>query len=156
MQITSEDAQTLESRGFQVSDICRIFGVPPHMIGETDKTTSWGTGIEQQTIGFLKFSLDKDLSRIEGELNRKLFKGPYYCEFNRDALNALDAKTQAELFASAVQNAGMTPNEIRRKRNLPDAEGGDQLFIQSATIPITKAGQSIAASPQSPAPKVPA
>jgi HK97 family phage portal protein len=157
MQITSEDAQTLQSRGFQVSDICRIFGVPPHMVGETDKTTSWGTGIEQQTIGFLKFSLDKDLSRIEGELNRKLFKAPYYCEFNRDALNALDANTQSALFASAVQNARMTPNEIRRKLNLPDMEGGDQLFIQSATIPISTAGQNSTAEPaQTPAPKVPA
>jgi HK97 family phage portal protein len=154
MQITPEDAQTLESRRFQVSDICRIFGVPPHMIGETDKTTSWGTGIEQQTIGFLKFSLAKDLSRIEGELNRKLFKAPYYCEFDREALAAMDAETQAALFASAINNAGMTPNEVRRKRNLPDQPGGDELYIQSATIPLSKAGQ-IAPSPAKPAPPAP-
>jgi HK97 family phage portal protein len=120
------------------------------MIGASDKQSSWGTGIEQQTIGFQKFNLDPELTRIEGELNRKLFTGPYYCEFNRDALNAMDAKTQAELYASAVQNAGMTPNEIRRRRNLPDVAGGDELYIQSATIPLSRAGQPPAAAPAPP------
>jgi len=153
--ISPEDAQVLENRRFQVADICRIFGIPPHMIGETDKTTSWGTGIEQQTIGFLRFSLAKDLSRIEGELNRKLFTGPFYCEFDRDALAAMDAKAQMELFASAIQNAGMTPNEIRRKRNLPDVEGGDQLFIQSATIPLSMAGKAQQQQPPKPPTKAP-
>lgn len=141
MQMTMEDAETLESRRFQVADIARLFGVPPHMIGETDKQSSWGTGIEQQTIGFQKFNLDLELSRIEGELNRKLFEHPYYCEFNRDALNAMDAKTQSDLYASAVQNARMTPNEVRRLSNLPDQAGGDELYIQSATIPLRLAGQ---------------
>lgn len=141
MQMTMEDAETLESRRFQVADIARLFGVPPHMIGETDKASSWGTGIEQQTIGFQKFNLDLELSRIEGELNRKLFRHPFYCEFNRDALNAMDAKAQAELYASAIQHAGMTPNEVRRLRNLPDLPGGDELYIQSATVPLRMAGQ---------------
>ncbi len=151
MQMTMEDAQTLDSRRFQVADIARLFGVPPHMVGETDKTSSWGTGIEQQTIGFQKFNLDMELSRIEGELNRKLFRHPYYCEFNREALNAMDAKTQAELYASAVMNAGMTPNEVRRRRNLPDLPGGDELYIQSATIPLRLAGQQGGAAATPPA-----
>ena len=142
MQMTLADAQTLESRRFQVADIARLFGVPPHMIGETDKTSSWGSGVEQQTIGFQIYNLEPELSRIEGELNRKLFKEPYYCEFNREALAAMDAKTLMELYASAVNNAGMTPNEIRRKRNLPDLPGGDDLYIQGATIPLRLAGQT--------------
>lgn len=140
MQLTLADAQTLESRRFQVADIARLFGVPPHMIGETDKTSSWGSGVEQQTIGFQIYNLEPELSRIEGELNRKLFTAPYYCEFNREALAAMDAKTLAELYASAVNNAGMTPNEIRRKRNLPDLPGGDDLYIQGATVPLRLAG----------------
>lgn len=151
MQMTLADAQTLESRRFQVADIARLFGVPPHMIGETDKTSSWGTGVEQQTIGFQIYNLEPELSRIEGELNRKLFTAPYYCEFNREALNAMDAKTQAELWASAVQAAGMTPNEIRRKRNLPDVgPEGDRLYIQGATVPLDMAGAlpAPAASPK--------
>lgn len=141
MQLSLEDAQTLESRRFQVADIARLFGVPPHLIGETDKTSSWGTGVEQITIGFQKFNIDPELTRIEGELNRKLFAWPFYCEFNRDALNAMDAKTQAELFASAIQNAGMTPNEVRRRRNLPDVDGGDELYLQGATVPLSMAGK---------------
>ena len=125
-----------------MADIARLFGVPPHMIGETDKTSSWGSGVEQQTIGFQIYNLEPELSRIEGELNRKLFTAPYYCEFNREALAAMDAKTLMELYASAVNNAGMTPNEIRRKRNLPDLPGGDDLYIQGATVPLRLAGQN--------------
>lgn len=147
MQLSLADAQTLESRRFQVADIARLFGVPPHMIGETDKTSSWGTGVEQQTIGFQIYNLEPELSRIEGELNRKLFTAPYYCEFNREALAAMDAKTLAELYASAVNNAGMTPNEIRRKRNLPDLPGGDELYMQGATVPLRLAGQNKATEP---------
>ncbi len=141
MQMSLEDAQTLDSRRFQVADIARLFGVPPHLIGETDKTSSWGTGVEQITIGFQKFNIDPELTRIEGELNRKLFTWPFYCEFNRDALNAMDAKATSELFASALNNARMTPNEIRRRMNLPDKEGGDELYIQGATVPLSMAGK---------------
>lgn len=142
MQMTMEDAQTLESRRFQAADIARLFGVPLHMIGETTASTSWGTGIEQMTIGFQKFSIDPDVTRIEGELNRKLFTAPFYCEFNREALNAMDAKTQAELYASGVNNARFTPNEIRRASNLPDKEGGDDLYINSTMVPLRTAGQA--------------
>lgn len=151
MQLTMADAQTLESRRFQVADIARLFGVPPHMIGETDKTSSWGTGVEQQTIGFQVYNLEPELSRIEGELNRKLFVAPYYCEFNREALSAMDAKTQSELYASAVINAGMTPNEIRKKRNLPSVgPEGDKLYVQGAVVPLDLAGtvQQGAAAPK--------
>lgn len=152
MQLSLADAQTLESRRFQVADIARLFGVPPHMIGETDKTSSWGTGVEQQTIGFQIYNLEPELSRIEGELNRKLFTAPYYCEFNREALNAMDAKTQAELYASGIQNAQYTPNEVRRKRNMPDMPGGDALYIQGATVPLLSAGTVNPAEPATPKP----
>ncbi|HTE35781.1 MAG TPA: phage portal protein [Reyranella sp.] len=141
MQMTLLDAQTLEGRHYQVADICRLFGVPSHLVGEAGGATQWGSGIEQLTIGFQKYNVDPDLTRIESELNRKLFTYPIYCEFNRDALNAMDSKAQSELFASAIQNAGMTPNEIRRKRNLPDQPGGDELFIQGATVPLSMAGK---------------
>ncbi len=135
------DAQTLENRRFQIADIARAFGVPLHILGETEKATSWGTGIEQLAIGFQKTTLDPILCRIEGELNRKVVSDPYYCEFNRNALNAMDAKTQSELFASGVMNAAYTPNEVRRRLNLPDMDGGDVLYIQSGTVPLTASGQ---------------
>lgn len=142
LSLSMADAQTLEMRRFGVADICRLYGVPPFMAGETDKGSNWGTGLEQQRNGFLIFAIDPDLCRIEGELNRKLFAPPYYCEFNRQALNAMDAMTEADLFAKGVQNARYTPNEVRRRSNLPDLPGGDQLYIQGAMVPLTQAGLS--------------
>lgn len=132
------DAQTIEMRRFQIADIARIYGVPPHMIGETDKATSWGTGIEQMTLSFLRFTLEKDLKRIEDELTRKLcFGSPLYAEFDRDALLAMDAKTQAETFASAIQNGWMNVNEVRRLKNRQGVgDAGDRHFIQSNLMPL--------------------
>lgn len=145
MQINPVDAETLAQRRFQTADICRVFGVPPFMVGETDKTTSWGSGLEQQTLGFLQFSLNRWLKRIEGEINRKLLAGgAFYAEFDRDALLSMDATSRAAFFSNMVQNAGMTPNEVRRKQNLPDVDGGNQLFINSACVPLDKAGADAA------------
>lgn len=140
MSISPADMQTLESRRYQTADICRIFGVPPHMVGETDKATSWGSGIEQLTLGYLRFGLEKWLSRIEHELQRKLFANSrFYAEFDREAVIALDARAQAEVMASNIQNGLMTPNEARRKLNRPDHPDGDQLFIAANLVPLSEA-----------------
>ncbi|MES2030854.1 MAG: phage portal protein [Pseudomonadota bacterium] len=142
VQLSPEDAQTLDHRRFQVSDICRLFGVPPHMVGETDKATSWGTGIEQQSLGFLRFTLEPWLKRIEDEFQRKLFSGTnFYAEFDRDALLAMDSAAQREMFASGIQNGWMKPAEVRHMKNLPPADGADQLFINSTMTPISMAGK---------------
>jgi HK97 family phage portal protein len=153
LQMTLQDSQTLETMSAGVADIARLFGVPPHMIGETSKTSSWGTGVEQQTTGFKIYNLEPDLSRIEGELNRKLFVHPYYCEFNRDAIVAMDAKTQSEIFASGFMNAQFTANDLRRMRNQPPSKDprADELFVQAGTVPISMAGQQ----QQKPAPTPP-
>jgi HK97 family phage portal protein len=141
MQLSPADAQLIEQRRFGISDICRIFGVPPHMVGETDKSTSWGSGIEQQTLGFLRFSLEPWLKRIEDELQRKLFKGSaFYAEFSRDALMAMDSAARREMYASAIQNGWMKPAEVRRLENLPPEQGADQLFINGTLRPIDQAG----------------
>jgi HK97 family phage portal protein len=72
ISINPDDAQMLESRAFSVEEICRFFGVPPHMVGHTEKVTSWGTGLEQQTLGFQKFTLRRRLKRIEQALEKQL------------------------------------------------------------------------------------
>lgn len=133
LSMTSEDAQLLEARRFQVADIARIFGVPPHLIGETDKATSWGTGIEEQTRGFLVFTLMPHIERIEQELNRKLVREPdMYAEFEIAGLQRADAKTRTEMYKAAIggtqQPGYMTKNEIRQRENLPPVPGGDVLF----------------------------
>lgn len=131
--MSAEDAQLIETRRFQVTDIARIFGVPPHMIGETTSNTSWGTGIEQQSIGFVQYTLKPHLSRIEQEVNRKLFRsGGRYAEFNVSGLLRGDIKGRSEAYKIALggnQEPGyMTVNEVRRLENLPPVEGGDDIY----------------------------
>jgi hypothetical protein len=72
ISLNADDAQLLQSRGWSVEDICRWFGVPPFMIGHNEKTTSWGTGIEQMTLGFVKFTLSPYLIRIEQAIRKQL------------------------------------------------------------------------------------
>ena len=131
--ISPEDSQLLEARKFQVIDIARAFGIPPHMIGETEKTSSWGTGIEQMSLGFVKYTLQPYLTRIEQEVNRKLFRSPKtFCEFNLDGLLRGDSKAEADYLRQAIggsQGMGwMTVNEARRIKNLPPVDGGDELY----------------------------
>lgn len=140
LSMTAVDAELLESRKFQVVDIARAFGVPPHMIGATETTTSWGTGIEQQTIGFVKYTLQPYLNRIEQEINRKLFawsQGKLFVEFNLDGLLRGDSKSESDVLRQAIggsQGPGwMTPNEARRIKNLPPIEGGDTLYVPKGT-----------------------
>lgn len=140
MSMTAVDAELLESRKFQVIDIARAFGVPPHMIGATEASTSWGTGIEQQTIGFVKYTIQPYLNRIEQELNRKLFRtARYFVEFQLDGLMRGDYKSRNEGYRIAAGRAGepgwMTINEIRRLENLPPIAGGDELWKPDPKTP---------------------
>lgn len=144
ISLSAEDAQLLETRKFQVIEIARAFGVPPHMIGETSASTSWGSGIEQMSIGFVRYTLGPHLRRIEQELNRKLWpRSPkYFVEFNRDGLLAGDSKTESEVISKSLGGPGAqgwrTVNEARRLKNLPPVPGGDALFITTTTTPPPK------------------
>jgi HK97 family phage portal protein len=139
MQIDPNDAQTLESRRFQVTDICRIYGVPPHLVGEVEKSTSWGTGIEQQTIGFVEYVIRPWLVSIEQEFNRKLFATTrYFCEFGLEGLLRGDSKARADFYAKAIQNAWMKPNEVRRRENLPRDPDGDRLLYPRNLGPLDR------------------
>jgi len=145
LTMSAVDQQLLESRQWQVIDVARAFGVPPHMIGETSKATSWGTGIESMGIGFVKYTLGPHLKRIKDELNRKLFRTPrYFVEHNVDMFMAGDSKTQAEYFSKALGGPGtqgwMVVNEVRRLKNLPPIEGGDKLYQPKDPEPPAKPG----------------
>ncbi|MDN4052895.1 phage portal protein [Massilia sp. YIM B02763] len=133
MSMTSVDAQLLESRKFQVIDIARAFGVPPHMIGAQETTSSWGTGIEQMSIGFIRWSLQPYINRIRQELNRKLFRrASPFVEHKMEALLAGDSKAEGEYFRQAIggsQGPGwMTINEVRKAKSLPPIDGGNKLY----------------------------
>lgn len=135
--LSANDAQLIQTRQFQVIDIARAFGVPPHMIGETSATTAWGSGIEQLSIAFVRYTLGPHLKRLEQEFNRKLWPRStrYFVEFDREALMAGDLKADAEFIAKALGGPGtqgwMSVNEVRRKKNMPPKPGWDD---------VTKAG----------------
>lgn len=138
LSISPVDAATLESRRFQVADIARVFGVPLHLLNETEKSTSWGTGLEEQLKGFIEFVLGSWLVAIEQEFNRKLFRPPYYCKFNTAGLLRGDSKAQSAYFQKAISYAWMTPNEVREVLELPRHEGGDVLYIAGNLRPINE------------------
>ena len=145
LTINPEDAQMLESRGWSVEEICRFFGVPPFMIGHTAKSTSWGKGIEQQTIGFQKFTLRRRLKRIEQAVAKQLLSAAdraagVTVEFNIEGLLRGDTASRASFYTSMTQIGAMTINEVRAKENLPPVSGGDVPRMQKQNVPITEAG----------------
>ena len=146
LDISPEDAQMLESRGFSVEEICRIFGVPPHMVGHSEKSTSWGTGLEQQTLGFVKFSLRRRLKRIEQALEKQLLSkaerdAGVRIEFNLEGLLRGDSAGRSSFYQTMTQMGAMTINEVRALENLPPVPGGEVPRMQMQNVPITDAGQ---------------
>ncbi len=145
LTINPEDAQMLESRAFSIEEIARFFGVPPFMIGHTEKSTSWGTGIEQQTIGFQKFTLRRRLKRIEQAVAKQLMTpadraAGMIVEFNLEGLLRADSAARGAFYQTMTQIGAMTVNEVRAKENLPPVEGGDVARMQMQNVPITEAG----------------
>ncbi|MGO4326672.1 phage portal protein [Cupriavidus sp. 2TAF22] len=137
IQMSMADAQLIEQLKMSNADICRSFGVPPFMVGDPEGATNWGSGIEQQGIGFVMYTLQPYTNRNEQEVNRKLFRtSKYFGEFNVDGLRRGDQKSRAEFFKTALggtQSPGwMVPNEVRAIENMPPIVGGDKLFAPVA------------------------
>lgn len=134
LALNAEDAQLLETRQFSVVDIARFFGVPPVMIGETEKTSSWGSGVEQMARWFVMFTLNDHLTDFEQEIESKLFaNSEFMAEFDETELTRGDTKTRAEYFKAALggtQAPGwMTQNDVRQAEGLPPMDGGDKLYV---------------------------
>lgn len=138
-QMSQEDLNTLEFRRFQVADISRFYGVPLHLLNETDKSTSWGSGLSEQTLAFLIYTVDADLGRIESELNYKLFAGTkFYIEFDRDALLAMDPLKASQVAQTEISSGTLLINEYRRKKNRPPVTNGSEPLVNSANVPLAK------------------
>lgn len=145
--INPKDAQLLESRAFSVEEICRWFRVPPFMVGHSEKSTSWGTGIEHQMIGFLTFTLRPWLTRIEQAIRKDLLSPVerlrYYAEFSVEGLLRADSAGRSEYLSKMVNNGLMTRDEARAKENLaPKGGNADVLTVQTALVPIDQLGQA--------------
>lgn len=145
--INPVDAQLLESRQFSVEDICRWFRVPPSMVGHGSAVSNWGTGIEQQMIGFLTFVMRPWLIRIEQYIALRLIppsdRALYYAEFNVEGLLRTDSKTRAEVNAINV-NSGLRPrDEVRIQENLKPMGGNAAvLTVQASTTVLDKLGET--------------
>jgi len=140
--MSSADMQFLDARKFQRSEIAMFFGVPPHLIGDVEKTTSWGSGIEQQNLGFLQYTLGGDVKMWEQAIERDLVseaEAPrIYVKFNVSGFLRAAARDRAEYFSRALGSGGstawMTPNEVRALDDLPPIAGGDELPKPANTL----------------------
>ena len=146
LSFAPDDAQMLQTRAFHVEEICRWFRVPPFMVGHTEKVTSWGSGLEQQLIGFLTFTLQPYLTRIEQAVEKQLLSPAdrargVYVEFNVEGLLRSDTQARAEYLSKKMQNGALRPNEWRAYDNQPPVPGGDQAFVNSTLVPISQAGR---------------
>lgn len=125
-----KDAMFIESQKWSLQQIARVFRIPPHMLGDIEKSTSWGTGIEQQEIGYLTHTLRPWLVRTEQQLNKDLLltddRRRFFFEHLVDAMLRTDLNTRMQAYALAITNGIFTRNEVREKENLLPYEGGDE------------------------------
>ena len=143
--ISPEQAQFLETRKFQINEIARIFRVPPHMVGDLEKSSF--SNIEQQSLEFVKYTLNPWVVRWEQSLTRALFtqaeKARYFVKFNLEGLLRGDYESRMNGYATARQNGWMSANDIRELENLdriPAEEGGDLYLINGNMLPLCQAG----------------
>lgn len=147
-----EAAQMLESRSFNVEEICRWFRVPPFMVGHMDKQSSWASSVEAQNLHFLTNSLRPLLVNIEQEITRCLIgdadADEFFAEFAVEGLLRADSAGRGAWYNTALQNGWMSRNEVRRLENLAPIPGGDTFTVQSALVPLDQLGkQSAGMSP---------
>lgn len=145
ISISPNEAQFLETRKFQINEIARIFRVPPHMVGDLEKSSF--SNIEQQSLEFVKYTLDPWVTRWEQAIVRRLLteeeKKKYYVKFNVDGLLRGDYQSRMNGYAIGRQNGWMSANDIRALENLdriPTEEGGDLYLINGNMLPLHRAG----------------
>lgn len=145
ISISPEQAQFLETRKFQIDEIARIFRVPPHMVGDLEKSSF--SNIEQQSLEFVKYTLDPWVIRWEQSLSRALLnedeKRNYFFKFNLEGLLRGDYESRMSGYAVARQNGWMSANDIRELENMdkiPAEDGGDLYLINGNMLPLNKAG----------------
>jgi len=151
ISISPNEAQFLETRKFQIDEIARIFRVPPHMIGDLEKSSF--SNIEQQSLEFVKYTLDPWVCRWEQSMQRALLrtdeKPQYFLKFNVDGLLRGDYQSRMNGYAVGRQNGWMSANDIRELENLDriaKEDGGDLYLVNGNMVPLVSAGAAYAAT----------
>jgi len=143
ISISPEQAQFLSSRQFSIEEVARIFNVPPHMLKDLSKSSF--NNIEMQSQEFVTYTLMPYITRIEEEMNLKLFRtnelGKTFVEYNVNGLLRGDVKSRTEAYKTAITNGYMSINEVRQKENMNSIEGGDKHFMQMNMTTIDKIGE---------------
>lgn len=145
ISVSPEQAQFLETRKFQLNEIARIFRIPPHMIGDLEKSSF--SNIEQQSLEFVKYTLDPWVIRWEQAITKTLLnpreKQQLFVKFNVEGLLRGDYQSRMEGYAVARQNGWMSANDIRELENLDridQADGGDLYLVNGNMLPLDMAG----------------
>lgn len=140
-----EAAQMLQTRSYNVEEICRWFGVPPFMIGHMDKQSSWASSVESQNLHFLTSCLRPLLVNIEQEILRCLVEdegaGDVFAEFSVEGLLRADSAGRAAYYRFGLQDGWLSRNEVRAKENLAPIEGGEIYTVQANLVALTKLGE---------------
>lgn len=147
--VTPDQAQFLETREFQAEDVCRWFRVPPHMVGLTSKATSWGSGIEQMSIGFVTYTLMPWLTRWKQCISRDLIiaTDTYFADFVVEGLLRGDISSRYQAYATGRQWGWLSVNDIRRLENMNPVEDGD-IYLQP--LNMIEAGDTPMPEPATP------
>lgn len=147
LTIPPEDAQFLQTREFQVTEVARWFGIPPHMLAQVDKSTSWGSGIEVQQIAMVTYTFGSWLTRWEQRFSKMLreverpltdstsgrryaSRGPRrYAKYALQGLLRGDSKSRAEFYKAMWDIGALSTNDVRRLEDMPPVEGGDVRYV---------------------------
>ncbi len=146
LTLNPEDAQLLETRRFNIEEICRWYGVPPVLVGHAaDGQTMWGSGVEQVILIWLKTGLESLLTDIEEALEKRLLtpaeRKTHSIKFNLNKLLRADSAARAEYFSKGLQNGWLHRNEVRGLEDMKEIGGLDTITVQSNLIPIDQLGK---------------
>lgn len=130
VSIDPQTAQLLESRKFGVTEVARLMGIPPYLLADVEKSTSWGTGIEMQARGLSTFTLAEYVTRLEQAFTYKLLAGvPRYVKMNMNGMLRGSRLERYQAYGLAIQHRIMNPNEARAEEGLPRYDGGDEFLL---------------------------
>ncbi len=141
--ISPQDAQLLSSRQWSVSEIARMVGVMPHMIGDATGSTSWGSGIESQFIGWVQTMVYPDLRNVEETFSAEVLpggmQGPWFCEHDLNGLLRGDSKARSDFYHQMRNDGIFTANDILALENREPVDGGDEYLLPAGVMPATLA-----------------
>jgi HK97 family phage portal protein len=130
LTIEPDSMQFLESRRWQTNEIARMFGIPPHLVGDVEKSTSWGTGIETQNTGFVSYTIAGWTNRIEQRVSREVIAiRKQSCEFDLDRLLRGSMSERFAAYTQGISAGWLTRNEARVKENMQPIDGLDEPIL---------------------------